>query len=362
MKGRTWFWLYRPTAPSVRAQSVQVLHMAHAMASRGHEVHLAVEPGAPGATAQSVLSFYGLEPVRGLRLTVLPASRTLASALFRGLFAGWVLRSGGQGIVYARSKRYAAEALRLMGGRSHLVVEAHEVDSLQAAERGEDPEPHRRLEARVLGAAAAVVCNAPGTLRLLEQEHVLPPALACPNATHPSRQRHPTGPGQGIGYTGSNRAYKGLETLARAAALTHQRVHLVGADDASHLQELAQGRLVLEPAVDHASLPDRLAAFRALALPLAPGLFGEQLTSPLKLWDYLASGRPVVGADLPSLREQAPGAFLPYRTGDAEHLAQQLDRACEDEALRAELIAAAPLRTWGQRAAEIEAFLDGVLS
>ena len=35
---RPWFWLYRPTAPSVRAQSIQVIQMAHAMASRGHEV------------------------------------------------------------------------------------------------------------------------------------------------------------------------------------------------------------------------------------------------------------------------------------------------------------------------------------
>ncbi len=84
-------------------------------------------------------------------------------------------------------------------------------------------------------------------------------------------------------------------------------------------------------------------------------------SSPLKLWDYLASGVPIVGADLPSLRRAAPGAFLPYRPDDPSALARALQRCMTDEALRVELLARATVRTWDQRAAELEAFLSRVL-
>lgn len=344
------FWLYRPTAPSVRAQSIQVVHMAHAMASRGHRVTLAVDPAEP-TSAADVLAFYGLGPVRGLDLFVLPASRTAGSIAWRALLAGWVVRTRGGGVLYARSKRHAQEAVRLYGDRFRLVIEAHEVDSLQAAERGEDPGPARALEAFVLARAAAVVTNAPGTLALLREAHPdLPPALAAHNATHPSRIRR-GGPGEGVGYVGSARSYKDLATLAAAARELPWPVHAVGSE--------APG-LVAEPALPHRDVPDRLAGFRVLVLPLAKGLFGERLTSPLKLWDYLASGVPIVGADLPSLHDAAPGAFHPYRPGDPADLARAIRELYADEALRAEILAHARVRTWDDRAAEVEAFLAGL--
>lgn len=359
---RELFWLYRPTAPSVRAQSIQVVHAAHAMACRGHRVTLAVQSAGGRPSAREVLAFYGLQPVGNLRLTVLPAGNTAASVVHRLLFARWVSRTRGRGVAIARSKRYAAQAVRWAGGRFRLVLEVHEVDSAQEAERGGDPGPLRALEARVLAAADAVVANAPGTLALLRETHPdLPPAVALHNATHPSRVRSPEGPGEGIGYVGSFRQVKDLQTLARAAARTGEPVHLVGAEGAEVLQPLAQGRLRVEPALPHAAVPDRLARFRALVLPLGSGLFGERLTSPLKLWDYLASGVPIVGADTPALHDAAPGAFLAYPPGDPAALARALDRICVDEALRQRVLAARRVRTWAERAAELEAFLEEVV-
>ena len=370
--GRSWFWLYRPTVPSVRAQSVQVVHMAHAMARRGHEAHLAAEPVRPGITVAEALAFYDLEPHPSLHITLLSGGRTAASLAFRAVFARWVARTRGQGIVYARSKRYTRQALRWLGGRFTLVLEAHEVDSVQAAERTpqganafskEHPANLRALEAAVLRRADGVVANAPGTLELLGSVHRLPPAVALHNGTHASRVRHPVGPGEGIGYVGSVRESKDLRTLARAAALLSRRVHLVGpvAGEATEaLQELAGGRLVLEGPLPHRDVPDRLARFRVLVLPLAHGLFGELLTSPLKLWDYQAAGVPIVGADLPSLHLAAPGAFAPYVPEDPADLARVLERVATDEAVRARLLDAAVVRTWDDRAAEVEAFVESL--
>lgn len=366
MERRPWFWLYRPTAPSVRAQSIQVVHMAHAMASRGHEVTLAVDPPAEGrALAEDLLAFYGLEPHEDLHLVVLPTARTAASLAFRALFAAWVARTRGRGIVYARSKRYAREAIEKVGKRFRLIVEAHEVDSLQLAEKGLDDAPMRALEAFVLSHADGVVTNCPGTLELLRRAHpTLPPAAAFHNGTHRSRIRRPDGRGEGVGYVGSMRDYKDVACLARAAAEVRLPVCFVGADadsdDGRELQRLAGGRLQLEPPLPHKDVPDRLCRFRVLVLPLGRGLFGERLTSPLKLWDYLASGVPIVGADVPSLHDAAPGAFLAYPPGDSQALANAIATAAADEVLRRRLLGAARVRTWDDRAAEVERFVESV--
>jgi glycosyltransferase involved in cell wall biosynthesis len=360
-----WFWLYRPTAPSVRAQAIQVVNMAHAMASRGHDVTLAVDPPEEGPmpTPASVLAFYGLQPVDSLHVHVLPMGGTVASLAFRGIFARWVMSQPVPGVVYARSKRYAREALQWFGGRFRLVMEQHEVDSVQAMAIGEDPGALRLLEREVFAASRGVVTNCPGTLALLREVHPqLPPALASHNATLASRVRTPKGPGEGAGYVGSVRDNKDVRLLASAARRLSVPVTIVGARgaDGLALQRLADGKLTLEEPNPHVDVPDRLAKFRVLVLPLAPGLFGEKLTSPLKLWDYLASGVPIVAADLPTIQDAAPGAFVPYVAGDEDSLVAAIEAASRDEELRARVLAAAKVRTWDQRAAEVEAFVNGL--
>jgi len=364
---RRWLWLYRPPAPSVRAQSIQVLHMAHAMACRGHHVTVAVDPprGAPAPSAAAVLAAYGLEPIDTLDVVVLPAHPTLGSLAWRALVARWIAQDDGRGVIYARRKRYAREVLRWAGPRVRLILEVHEVDSEQDRERGADPGPNLALEREVLAGAKGVVANCPGTLALLRATHDhVPPAIAAHNATHAGRVRSPTGPGEGVGYVGSVRAYKGLELLADVATRLDATITLVGAKgqpEADALVACSGGRIVLEDPLPHHAVPDRLARFRALVLPLSPGLFGESLTSPLKLWDYLASGVPIVGADLPTLRDAAPGAYVPYTPEDAGSLERALRLALSDEPARAAVLAARSIRTWATRAAEVERFVASVL-
>jgi glycosyltransferase involved in cell wall biosynthesis len=360
-----WLWLYRPAVPCARAQSVQVLHMAHAMASRGHPVTLAAEPLGNGSVGEGeALGFYGLEPVRTLRLRMLPCRRTAASLAWRALVARWVLRNGRRGVVYARSKRYAREVLR-SGIGVRLVLEAHEVDSLLATDRGEASSSLRALEAEVLRGAAGVVANSGGTLRLLRSVHPdLPPARALHNGTRCASVRPRPGAGEGIGYVGSVRSFKDLDTLARAAAGIEMPVHLVGATPADpeveRLRSLSGGRMVIEPPISHRDVIARLAAFRVLVLPVGRGLFGEHLTSPLKLQDYFASGVPVVAADTPAIRDAAGEAFLPYSPGDVDGLCGALTRLYRDEALRRVVLGRVRVRTWAERAAEVEAFVEGL--
>ena len=353
---RPWLWLYRPVAPSSRAQTIQVVHMAHAMAARGHRVTLAVDPARPGVDAADVLAWYDLAPLSGLDLRVLPVGRTAASFAFRALVGWWLLRHGREGVVYARSKRYARSVLRSRRG-VRVVLEAHEVDSAQAAERGADPGPLRALEREVLRGAAGVVTNAPGTLEVLALHHVLPPAVALPNGCA-GRANKGAG-GQGVGYVGSVRPWKDLPTLAAAATLLDCPVTLVGVDpeseDAQALVRASGARLAVRPPVPYREVAEVLGGFDALVLPLGRGLLPERLTSPLKLYDYLASGVPVVAADVPTLRQAAGDTVSYYRPGDADHLA-----ACLVKALERPRRVPDNVRTWAHRAAEVEAFVSGL--
>lgn len=346
-----WFWLYRPAAPAARAQSVQVVNAAHAMAARGHRVELCVEGDRPAA---EILAYYGLPMVPELRLHVLPRG-TWGSLRYRGLFAAWVARSGGRGIALARRKRHAAWAARWFSGRFRLILEVHEVDSEQARDRGDDPRRWRALEADLLARASGVVANAEGTLDLLRSVHsMVPPAIVAHNGARPWT---PTGEeGHGIGIVGSVRPYKDPHTVAAAARLLDRPITWVGAD------QPLEAPVRAEPPVPYRDVPARLARFRTLLLPLSPGLFGERLTSPLKLWDALQSGVPLVAADTEAVRLAAGGAYVPYRPGDPADLARALAAAERDEALRERVLAVARARarTWAGRAEEIEAFVRGL--
>ncbi|MFZ5481281.1 MAG: glycosyltransferase [Myxococcota bacterium] len=352
--------LYRPRVPSVRAQSVQVVHTCHALAKRGHEVTLLCDPsgmgvpiqeatdphGLPRPKATAALAAYGLDHPDGLDLRIAPTSYLpVASMWFRAQVALWK-----GDVVYARAKRYVQRIPKDVP----VVIEAHEVDSELAREAGEEVEPHRKLEATVFERAAGIVANCGGTLRLLEATHAsLPARTVIHNATRADRvvSREPA-PTPLVGYTGSPRPFKGLDTVFASLPKWPKGVELEMVGGAP---ENAPPNVISVPAVPYGQLPARLARFHALLLPLEDNLFGRALTSPLKLWDYLATGIPVVAADLPTTREIGGDALFYYKPGDAAGLAKALKRAlAAKEAPRR-------LRTWDQRAEEIERFLAGVV-
>ncbi len=352
--------------PATRAQSVQVVHTCHALARRGHTVTLLADraggdeaaaaglaPGADPGDPTAALAAYGLDHPAGFDLRIAPTSWPPgASAWFRWQVARW------EGdVVYARAKRYIARVPRHIP----VVIEAHEVDSALATERGDDPGPDHRLEAAVFARAAGVVANCAGTLRLLEATHPLPARrVVIHNATRADRAvaRAPAAAPL-VGYTGSPRAYKGLRTILDALPLCPPGVTLEligGAPDPALLPPGGLPRnAVALPAIPYGALPARLARYHALVLPLEDNLFGRALTSPLKLWDYLATGIPIVAADLPTTREIGGDTLHYYRPGDPADLARTVASA----------LAAPPpaprLRTWDERAAEVEIFVMSCL-
>jgi glycosyltransferase involved in cell wall biosynthesis len=317
-----------------------VIRAAHALAAH-RPVELWVRPTGP-TTSASILASMGLSERRTLRLGVLPASSTAASVAHRLAMARFAARHRGRALWLSRSPRYARQALRLGG---QLVVEAHGLH-----------EP-ADLEAWGLRRAAGLITNSVGTRQRLEQRHrALPPTVTLANACRgPGPALH--GPGHGVGYVGSLRDDKGVDVLARLAVDWPEPVVVV-TPEAQRARALSR-RWQVEPALPPAEVPARLARFRALVLCLAHGPFGDLETCPLKWFDYQASGRPVVVADTPAIRALVPDWVPRFAPGDEGALRQALHEALAPRRV-ARFAAREGLRTWADRAAEVDAFLQQV--
>lgn len=109
----------------------------------------------------------------------------------------------------------------------------------------------------------------------------------------------------------------------------------------------------------HKIIPIYLKAADVLVLPNKAGdQVSESYTSPLKLFEYMASGRPIVSSDLPSLREilNDQNAIL-VQPNNAMALADAIKSILENHVLAGQLIFQAledvKKYTWKKRAEEI---------
>lgn len=109
----------------------------------------------------------------------------------------------------------------------------------------------------------------------------------------------------------------------------------------------------------HHEIPLCLRAADILILPnKKDNLTSEFFTSPLKLFEYMASGRPIVASDLPSIREilNETNAVL-VEPNDPEELAEGIKKIAKDDILAKNLAAQASKDvaqySWEKRAERI---------
>ncbi|MDB5189507.1 MAG: hypothetical protein JWL82_464 [Parcubacteria group bacterium] len=168
-------------------------------------------------------------------------------------------------------------------------------------------------------------------------------------------------------YTGHLFSWKGVDTLALAAAHLPDDIHtyFVGGTPEDRMvleafvREHALPRIEFLPHQEHARIPLFLRAADILVLPnTAREAASKYETSPVKLFEYMSSGIPIVASDLPSIRdivnEDEVAFFMP---DDPESLAKVIGETLEDKAdaaSRAEHAARhAQKLSWASRAAAI---------
>ena len=376
--------------PLERANGLQTFETCRALASRGHAVTLLVRPDTT-RPARDPWLFYGAPRETGLTIARLPPlpgfvrrGAYLAAALGRAI-------SVSPDIVFTRDLLLADMLLRLPKSlRPPVVYESHGYAPAVAAERptaltGATAASWRKLlrltarEAHVWRAAAGYITLTRVHQQELEDRFGLRSnAAVIPDGVRldPSRTLQPAPPTSPftVTYAGHLYPWKGVDVLVRALAeLPHVQARIVGGQpgetDHVRLDGLArdQGvsdRVTFTGWLPPASVVAELARAHALVLPNTQSHMSERYTSPLKLFEYLAAGRPIVASDLTALREilrHEDNALL-VEPGSPAALAAALRRLMGDQTLATGLARRAfddaAYYGWETRAQRIDVVFD----
>jgi glycosyltransferase involved in cell wall biosynthesis len=174
-----------------------------------------------------------------------------------------------------------------------------------------------------------------------------------------------------LGYFGSIARGRGLETLFEAAAAAPWlRLRLAGRVDKEMAgvlrasRESFGGRLEWLGSVAHLRIPELMRSCDALAIPYTTGLKTVNVMSPLKLFEYMAAGRPIVSSQVGTLREILEEGVdcVSFQAGDQQSLVRALGRLRGCRNLGERLSAAAQSKareyTWNARARRILDLLE----
>jgi glycosyltransferase involved in cell wall biosynthesis len=172
-------------------------------------------------------------------------------------------------------------------------------------------------------------------------------------------------------YTGGLMDWKGVDVLVAAARLLPRaRFAIAGGQgaDVERLRAAAAGlaNVRIDGFRPPEEVPLYLAAGDVAVVPnrSAPAI-AARYTSPLKVFEAMAAGTPLVVSDLPALREiLSPEQAVFVAADDPQALAEGIGRLLGDPPLRARIAAAlragAEGITWDARAARILAWIEGL--
>ena len=376
--------------PALRANTLQVMKMTQALQAIGHTVCL-IAPQAPGEPVKAgahdwnaLARHYGLQDA--FQIEWLPASHRLRRYDFSWRAVRWA-RRWQAGLIYTRLPQAAALSSQ-MG--LPTIFEAHDI-------------PQGMLGPRIL----RWFLTGKGALRLvvitralaadLQSRFRLPESslftVVAPDGVDLMRYAGLPAPKEArlalvsdesagqiaalrperftAGYTGHLYAGRGVDLLlALARRLPEMNFIIAGGEpeDVERVRNRVQAgnleNILLTGFVANADLPRYQAACDVLLMPyqrqVAASSGGDisRYLSPMKLFEYLACGRPIVSSDLPVLQEILhPGNAILLNGDDVDAWVADLQKLESDPDLRLRLAARAredaEQYSWEARAGKI---------
>lgn len=380
--------------PLERANGIQTMETCYALAGRGHAVDLIVRPDtqSPG---RDPFVFYGLAPDARLRIERAPVAGPSAARRL-GYLAFALGRSAGRAradLLMTRDLGVASALLALPRTlRPPVVYESHGYAPDVAAALPElvatATRPTTRKLQRLARREANVWQHADGYVTItsalraeLERRFgVRPRITVVPDGVRSNRPAKATSgtSSRVVAYAGHLYAWKGVDVLLESLArMPNVRGLIVGGHaaepDLARTRSLAdrlglRERITFTGLVDPSRVPDLLSQADILVLPNTASAISTRFTSPLKLFEYMAAGRPIVASDLPSIREilrDGENALL-VPPGNADALAAAIERLLSDAVLASKLartaLAEAPSYSWERRAERLEALFGEVVA
>lgn len=173
-----------------------------------------------------------------------------------------------------------------------------------------------------------------------------------------------------IVYTGHLYEWKGAQILAEASRdLSDNELTIFVGGTSEDVKDFRDKNKDLKNMLvvgqkPHLEIPFYLKAADVLILPnSAKETISKYFTSPLKLFEYMASKRPIVASDLPSIREVlSEKNCLFFQPNDSKDLAKKIEVLLNNRELAAQIAEQAyqdaKNYTWGKRARNIINFIN----
>jgi len=317
--------IYPEVLPSDKARSVTVVKTASAL---GEIADTALICEKSDADIDDICSYYGAP--KSFSLIKLPKKLLFRSNKIFNFFLISHLRRAGYDAVYVRHLK-TAQAL-IKAGFS-VIFEAHEIFADSVSERKK--EAVFELEKYVYENSRGIVFIS-GTLKEeFEARFKLPPSIVLPlcfSEQVVGADKKEFGKLNEVYYIGSFQAWKGVDTLIKSAKYLPEnaKIKLIGSGaDEDNLKNLAkdigvEGKVEFLGRMEHAKVAKLLKTkTRICVLPNNVSAF-DKFTSPLKLFEYMASFNAVIASDIPSIKEITSGVALEFRAGDERDLGEKI--------------------------------------
>jgi glycosyltransferase involved in cell wall biosynthesis len=368
------------------------METCYALGERGHDVRLLVRPDT-ARQPRDPFEFYGLASLARLQIEHAPVAgpQPVRRITYVTCAVATAIRNQRHiDVVMTRDLMVASALVRApRSTRPPLVYESHGLAAVFAETRPEmmsggppaSARKLRRLESRErrvwrhaegyvtitqgLADDLATRFGARANVATIHDGARLPPDRRF---TPPRPQPHPRAV-----YAGHLYPWKGVDVLIRALVhLPHLQAVIAGGhpaeSDRARLEALAaevgvRDRVTFTGFIGRREVADLLASADVLVMPHTGTPVSERYASPLKLFEYMAAGKPIVASNLSAVREVVrdgdTACLVP--PGDDRALASGLARVLDDPAFagriaRAAFDAAADY-TWARRAERLEAVL-----
>ncbi len=365
--------------PTEKAHGWHIVKMCQALAARGADVTL-ILPQRKNLIQEDLFSYYGIKKI--FKVHYLPIIDLVA----KGWFGYWITQL-----------LFSWRLLRLnFNPRLDIVLTRDELSGWLMSKRGFKvfydmhgfPETWLALWKIAMRAMVGIICTnnwkmkqtqeffkIPSSRMVLARNGFDPNEFSSPASREIARKQLGLPLEQPIAlYAGHLYDWKGADTLARASAYL-PRVSLVFVGGtAQNVEEFKKRHahcknILVFGQRPHAQIPLFLAAANILVLPNSrqsanPRHIPYSIydTSPIKLFEYMASRRPIIASDLPSIREildERTAIF--FEPDNSESLSQKIGyllSATDEAALMAErAFHAAQSYTWEKRAKIILEFM-----
>lgn len=337
--------------PGPTGGSVHVLEVARGLAARGHEMHVVIHrsEGLPETQDEGRVHWHRIAwtpAARYFRFRARPVVERLARATQPDVVMERYYNFGGEGV---------RTATRL-GLPSLLEVNSPVVDHPGSPKAWLDAallvHPLRRYRERLCREASALVAPIPAIVPAFARDKTVTVTWGANVESFDPARRHsavrealgiPRG-AVAVLFSGSFRPWHGVHVFEAAARLLAAREDvffvLAGGETRGPGAGYRGVRLGTQP---YARMPEITAAADIGVAPYDTARLGQLSLgfywSPLKIFEYMASGVPTLTIPRPPLTEIVRDGQegLHFREADPADLARQIARLADDEALRAQL-------------------------